>query len=404
MSVLLRMTVDNELPPSVIEILTPDLEIVERVMLAGGESIAVEVPSSDALLRVNLPSGRTFVLRNPGELSRLVSIPSGGREGSELPSLRRLREPLRLKDHTEAYDNYTGTGRDLPRRPKARIPTGLGSRVPLGRGSAELQFTGEQEPPVVKGSRTNFGRGVKWTIDGDAATSPFRINLHNADSLTAQLCLPSNLQTIELISSKFQGVGVHYKVRLKSTSAPADSIVGYLQRGDMYSAEAMTGWIDKARDLVAGKRKDPYGAAVGAYLLLRLKRFDQLHDWPRNLANWFPYLADGCVIWAWQSLWASNGETSREFETYIRRALDRGVPVFTEGLRLLLDALRLMGETGKQLLDRINMDLGEVFWSVPVTTSIPQTMVKSSTLPTSIDVAFCLNGSGWTGQHENVKG
>ncbi len=44
------------------------------------------------------------------------------------------------------------------------------------------------------------------------------------------------------------------------------------------------------------KVRDPYAATVGGYLLLRLERFDLTRSWAGNLANWFEFLPDGCVI------------------------------------------------------------------------------------------------------------
>ena len=42
----------------------------------------------------------------------------------------------------------------------------------------------------------------------------------------------------------------------------------------------------------------PLAAAVASTVLLRCGALDYLHDWPRNLANWFEWLPDGPVLWA----------------------------------------------------------------------------------------------------------
>jgi hypothetical protein len=42
----------------------------------------------------------------------------------------------------------------------------------------------------------------------------------------------------------------------------------------------------------------PVASAIAAGLLLRAGALDYLHDWPRNLANWFAWLADGPVLWS----------------------------------------------------------------------------------------------------------
>jgi hypothetical protein len=38
-------------------------------------------------------------------------------------------------------------------------------------------------------------------------------------------------------------------------------------------------WIGEAAGLLFEKMADPYAAAVGAYLLLQLKKFDEMRDW-----------------------------------------------------------------------------------------------------------------------------
>ena len=35
-------------------------------------------------------------------------------------------------------------------------------------------------------------------------------------------------------------------------------------------------------------------------LLLKGNQFDRMHDWARNLANWFPTIPDGVVLWTEQ--------------------------------------------------------------------------------------------------------
>lgn len=49
---------------------------------------------------------------------------------------------------------------------------------------------------------------------------------------------------------------------------------------------------------VMSKRSSPLAATVAAAILIGGNVLDTLRDWPRNLANWFPQLADGPVLWA----------------------------------------------------------------------------------------------------------
>ena len=61
-----------------------------------------------------------------------------------------------------------------------------------------------------------------------------------------------------------------------------------------------------------------------------------------NLANWMGWMSDGPIIRGWQLL---RGGTPRKGETPRMRfleAVDRGLPIYAEGLRLLIDGLKVL--------------------------------------------------------------
>ena len=62
---------------------------------------------------------------------------------------------------------------------------------------------------------------------------------------------------------------------------------------------------------------------------LRLGQLDRLHHWPRNLADWFPWLPDGAVIAGEES--ALEGDHAAAIEQRLRGGR-RGLPVFSAGL------------------------------------------------------------------------
>ena len=163
--------------------------------------------------------------------------------------------------------------------------------------------------------------------------------------------------------------------------------MNYLQRGDLHAAEAMLEWADRAERMLASKRRDPYAATVGAYLLLQFRDFDRLHDWPRNLANWIDYLPDGCVIWATQ-LMHKSPDNKQEIREYLFKAVDRGLPVYTEGLRLLLDGLRALGPAGRDAFLEVTGKAGIVMWDAPLTTTVHATGDTSGATSSLYDIAF----------------
>jgi hypothetical protein len=89
--------------------------------------------------------------------------------------------------------------------------------------------------------------------------------------------------------------------------------------------------------MLYSKMSNPIGAAIGAYILLRIGSVEQLHDWPHNLSDWFPNLADGAIIAG--ELEARKGNDKEAIDLFLN-AYQRGLPVFREGLSLLVSRLR----------------------------------------------------------------
>ena len=113
-----------------------------------------------------------------------------------------------------------------------------------------------------------------------------------------------------------------------------DAVARYLNGGHLREAADLS---TDAELLLQAKMADPFGAAIGGYALLRLGRLDALHDWPQNLANWFPWLPDGAVIAGETSALAGDHESAIELVCETGR---RGLPVFSAGLSLLASRLR----------------------------------------------------------------
>ena len=114
-----------------------------------------------------------------------------------------------------------------------------------------------------------------------------------------------------------------------------------------------------------------------------------MRDWGRNLADWFPDLPDGCVVWAAQLMHERSSDPA-EIRKYLLEAVKRGVPVYTEGLRLITDGLRLMGEEGMEAREKVRAATGVVVWDSPVTSSVQGTTnTRQSNAPGVIyDIAF----------------
>jgi len=101
---------------------------------------------------------------------------------------------------------------------------------------------------------------------------------------------------------------------------------------------------DEARVLeqaLAEKVASPLAATVASLLLMRAWRYDLLHDWPTNLAKWFPDRPDGWVILVEQLLRTSHRESPEGVVPRLVELERRGLPHTAEGFA---HAARQVGE------------------------------------------------------------
>jgi hypothetical protein len=121
----------------------------------------------------------------------------------------------------------------------------------------------------------------------------------------------------------------------------AEALLDMINSGAMLEAKSFVN-AQLAEDLLQSKINNAWAAAIGGYYLLKVKDNERLHDWANNLANWFEWFPDGAIIHAWQMIAENDNEDNQKLLRIKRRLLEgqkRGLPLFTEGLRLLLDGL-----------------------------------------------------------------
>jgi len=161
--------------------------------------------------------------------------------------------------------------------------------------------------------------------------------------------------------------GDYVEVSVTPSSAAAATLLGYMTSGSVTAVDSMLESDRLVRRLVDGKDgyewrigasappdsvlaeqvlyhklNDPHTAALGGYHLLRTGDLERLHSWPANLSNWMEWLPDGPIIRGWQLLRGGKpqaGETPRD---RFLQAASRGIPCYAEGLRLLIDGLKVV--------------------------------------------------------------
>jgi hypothetical protein len=360
-----------------VEVITPQLETIHRFALAAGDEIDVDVPSAESFIRLRLPSGRSVILRHSGNLTYFITRRSFSRDikdarqlaaGATVGDLRQYNQ-TRSMEVSDAPTFRSMAAPVLHEQVDADLPT---SALPGG-------FTVTWKP-AVGGTVANQGEEILFAPS--TRMDPYELLIKGPRNFRVRM--PGNIESAFIRSDLVGGEQYVVSVRVATSSPDADTVGSYLAQSDYFSAETMTEWAKQAEHMLQMKGSDPYAATVAAYLLLRLERFDLLHDWPRNLANLFPSLPDGCIIWAAQC--ALERKDRAESLDYIAQGMQRGLPVYTEGLHRLSRILRLLGDDGRKYLQEMGDTTQGVVWNSPFTTLTDGFGKASGAV--SIDIAY----------------
>lgn len=178
---------------------------------------------------------------------------------------------------------------------------------------------------------------------------------------------------------------------VSTNNTGAEAILSMLNSGAIDEAKAMEN-AGAAEMMLYSKRVDPTAAAIAGYYLLKSDELQRLHDWTKNLANWIDWMADGAIIHAWFLLKAVRYQGGDPIEaqlkarTLLLEAVERGVPIYTEGLRLLRDGINIMcndladtaAREAKAIVDAYTQSCD---WSAPLTTFLGSEPDKPSPQP-----------------------
>jgi hypothetical protein len=366
MSGRLKITFAPDMPPASVEVVAPDFSTVDRVSLSAGDNKEVDVPSEGSFLRVHLASGESVTLKDPGNLNRTIGL-------SDILSSRRPRASL-----STAPRDRRSSRRDVQRR--AAVPVAEPFVKAVGAGVFAADLEGGLKVTLVDDD-DHPQDGEVCEEDTTVVLSPARIDgryllTMQANDVRVRLRLPGSTREITVRSNELEDGQRVATVRVSTSNAHADTLAGYLHRGDLYSASSMAGWAEKAEDLLEQKMADPFAAVVGAYLLLRTRNIDLLHDWTRNLMESFPRIPDAVVIRAWHLIYRRGAET--EIRALFERALDGSLPIFTEGLRLLSDGVRLLGDDSEKAVAKLNHHVRRSLSHSPFTATLDRSETESN--------------------------
>ncbi|EZP33977.1 hypothetical protein [Pseudomonas sp. RIT288] len=157
-----------------------------------------------------------------------------------------------------------------------------------------------------------------------------------------------NLEPFKLMLEKGKEGSETFKwsVSLKLTDPVYGSLVEYLTRRDLFSSLSISeSERGKATTALYRKIGNPFSAAAAAYLFALGTTVESEHiTWMKTLSSRYNFLPDGAIALGWKTLRdgrndANSWETAKDLFTL---AWSRGLPYYTIGLHLLVDALTLL--------------------------------------------------------------
>lgn len=144
------------------------------------------------------------------------------------------------------------------------------------------------------------------------------------------------------------------------------NLLNLLRSGQTNAAWDWARDVDEiAEEFLYFKLQDPAAAAVGGYFLLKIRELDLLHNWTHNLADWIDWMPDGAIIHAWhlfaqaESKPDQRADLTAQARDRLLQAIERGIPLYTEGLRLLRDGLLGLYRTAEDDDDAVEAALAQ---------------------------------------------
>jgi hypothetical protein len=205
------------------------------------------------------------------------------------------------------------------------------------------------EPPTLEfsGYRTEQGvHATEFRVRANRACLHF-VEVQSPNRGTTTLALPLALHT-QAETCLLAILGDRDELRPVAFLAPAEGyelVASYMESGSLQEA---TDILHGAEEMLFYKLSNPMAAALGGYALLRCGELERLHDWPDNLAASVRWLPDGAVIAG--ELAARQGDHPKAVDSLLTAA-DRGLPLFTEGMSILVSRFRHYSMYGMKIVE-----------------------------------------------------
>lgn len=351
--------------PVVCSVLTEDLDLFRDVAVPVGGHKEMDVSPGTYLVRARLPSGAAFSTRAVARPDDIADVDLG-RVGSPHEWL----ELQALIGSVEAQ--HPGAAPLAAETPL--LPAWIRQWGRNGAGWEVRPF----EPARVESE----GYAV---LGMDASGEERRLLQLGGEEVPWRLvAVPPSPEVDVLIRRSPEGT---VDVSVATTDRRAEMLLGYLSHGRIGLAGVIAD-RDAPRLPLDGGDADPAAAAIFGYYLLRTGPQHSMLGWTGTLADRFPSLPDGSVIDGWAHLRATDPPDLTRGRARLLEAAGRGVPAYTEGLRLLFHGLRLFGQEDpddaevREALERVGTFAAATDWATPVTSFTGSHPEAPSLIPT----------------------
>jgi hypothetical protein len=207
-----------------------------------------------------------------------------------------------------------------------------------------------------------YRNGAAWQLDLSLEPRPWLLQIGGSKVIWRFVSLPGGGPARVLITPKdsTDPRADALKVVVTSFRANAETLLEFLARDAMRAVDALASSAALAQQLFAEKFTDPVSAVAGAYYLLRVDAWQRIpRQWFENLSQSFPWLPDTAVIHCIRLLreGLDTDASGRHAHDLFVQCLERGWPVYGEGITLLQEAAALLrggvARNERTLFDRV---------------------------------------------------
>ena len=336
------------------------------------EDLTVDVAAGNHVVRAVLPSGEMLYIQTavaPGAKAEVVLEPAVKSPSESLAWAFYLKAPLRegkrLRQKTEDRANASEAAELKAAQPDLNL-----LRI-ADAGGDRIRWVRPEGPTLSRGGRGWFTyvRRLVAEFSVDAKKEPLWLQVRGVNYPPRLTALPPGEVDGLMFLDETPGQDSDpLNVVVRSASPQAETLLGYLTQGAFDLARQVAPTVE-----ATSRNQSPSDAAIYGYYQARTKDGEAIDPWLNRLAQW-PAMSDGAIIVA-TLLQRRPTHDPEEVRNWFLVASSRGLPVYTMGLRMLLNGLNQFSHRSKgsdtqvtRALDRTNLYAAAADWAAVTTT------------------------------------